>query len=160
MKSTDTVIREQLIELLRGGGAHLTFDEAIADLPPELRGGKPPGQPHTPWRLVEHMRIAQHDILQFSRKEKHKSPKWPDEYWPRGDAPGSPGEWDAAVRQFRADQNAMQQMVSNPATDLLAPIPHGAGQTIFREAMLLADHTAYHLGQLIIVRRLLGAWED
>ena len=160
MKSTDTVMREQLIELLRGGGAHLTFDEAIAELPTELRGGKPPGQPHTPWRLVEHMRIAQHDILQFSRNEKHKSPKWPDDYWPKGDAPSSPGEWDASVRQYRADHNAMQELVSDPKTDLLAQIPHGTGQTIFREAMLLADHTAYHLGQLIIVRRLLRAWEE
>ena len=160
MKDANHVMREQLLELLRGGGAHLSFDDAIADLPINLRGGKPPGQPHTPWRLVEHMRIAQWDILEFSRAQKHKSPKWPDEYWPPDDAPPTPRAWDESVRKFHEDARSMQELVSDPATDLFAPIPGGQGQTIFREAMLVADHNAYHLGQLIIVRRLLGTWKE
>lgn len=153
-------LRKQLIELLRGGGAHLTFDNAVAGLPPKLRGAKPPAQPHTPWRLVEHMRIAQRDILEFSRNPKHVSPKWPDEYWPDGDAPPTPTDWQQSIRRFRADAKAMQKLVKDPKNDLLAPFPHGHGQTLLREALLVADHTAYHLGQLIMVRRLLGAWEE
>lgn len=153
-------MREQLVELLRGGGAHLTFDKAVADLPPTLRGAKPPGQPHTPWRLVEHMRIAQKDILQFSRDAKHVSPKWPEGYWPTTDGPPTAKDWDACLKAFREDLKAMQDLVSDPDTDLLARIPHGQGQTVFREAMLVADHNAYHLGQLVLVRRLLGAWKD
>lgn len=153
-------IREQLQELLGGGSAHLTFDDAIADLPAKLRGGKPPGQPHTPWRLVEHLRITQRDILEFSRNPKHRSPNWPDEYWPPSDAPATAAQWAQSVRQFRSDLKAMQDLVADPATDLFAPIPGGDGKTIFREAMLLADHNAYHLGQLVLLRRLLGAWDE
>ena len=160
MKGNDGRIRAQLLELLRGGGAHLTFDDAVAGLPARLRGGKPPGQPHTPWRLVEHMRIAQWDILEFSRNAQHVSPKWPDGYWPDSDAPAGAKAWDKSLRQFRADLEAMEQLVADPATDLLAPIPRGKGQTIFREAMLVADHNAYHLGQLVLIRRLLGSWKD
>ena len=160
MTKSDSILREQLLELLRGGGAHLTFEDAIADLPPDLRGAKRPGQPHTPWRLVEHMRITQWDILEFSKDGRHKSPKWPHEYWPAGDAPPSAKAWDETVKKFKADAKAMQKLVADPKTDLLAPIPHGQGQTIFREAMLVADHTSYHLGQLVIVRRLLGAWHE
>jgi len=160
MSGTDGVMREQLLELLRGKGAHLSFDEAVAGLPRKLRGAKPAGQPHTAWRLVEHMRIAQRDILEFSRDGRHKSPKWPEGYWPEGDAPESAAQWNESVKQFKADLKAMQKMVADPTTNLLAPIPHGQGQTVFREAMLVADHNAYHLGQLVIVRRLLGAWKD
>jgi hypothetical protein len=153
-------LREHLVELLRGGGAHLDFDSAVADLPAKLRGAKPPGQPHTPWRLLEHMRIAQWDILEFSRNPKHVSPPFPDGYWPRGDAPPDGKAWDRSVEAFRADLRAMQDLVADPATDLLARIPHGEGQTILREALLVADHNAYHLGQLVMLRRLLGAWPD
>jgi len=158
--NADKVMREQLIELLRGGGAHLTFDDALADLPADLRGAKPPGQPHTPWRLVEHMRIAQRDILDFSKDGRHRSPPWPRGYWPEHDAPPKPADWDKSVRAFRADLKEMQDLVADPKADLLAPIPHGKGQTIFREAMLVADHNAYHVGQLVLLRRLLGAWKD
>ncbi|HEY2586722.1 MAG TPA: DinB family protein [Tepidisphaeraceae bacterium] len=153
-------IRNHVLDLLKGGNAHLTFDEAVADLPPALHGGKPPGQPHTPWRLLEHMRIAQWDILEFTRNPKHKSPKWPDEYWPAGDAPPHAEDWNRSIRQFHADARAMQGLVADPRQDLLAPIPGGQGQTLLREALLVADHNAYHLGQLVFVRRLLGAWED
>jgi hypothetical protein len=156
--NTDRALRDHLLYLLRGGGAHLDFEAAIADLPVELRGGKPAGLPHTPWRLLEHMRIAQWDILEFSRNPQHVSPKFPDGYWPAGDAPPDANAWDRSVSGFRADLRATQELVADPATDLFAPIPSGQGQTILREALLVADHNAYHLGQLVTIRRLLGAW--
>lgn len=151
-------LREHLLYLLRGGGAHLDFEAAIADLPVELRGAKVSEMPHTPWRLVEHLRIAQWDILEFSRNAHHVSPPFPEGYWPAGDAPPNDGAWDQSIAGFRADLRAMQELVANPATDLFAPIPHGQGQTILREALLVADHNAYHLGQFVVVRRVLGAW--
>src|SRR5205823_972266 len=153
-------LREHLLYLLKGGGAHLNFDTAIAGLPAELRGAKPDGIPHSPWRLLEHMRIAQWDILEFSRNPKHVSPRFPDGYWPDGDAPPDGGAWERSVNAFRADLQGMCDLVAHPATDLFAPIPHGDGQTILREALLVADHNAYHLGQLVVVRRLLGCWRD
>lgn len=153
-------LRDHLLFLLQGGGAHLDFDKAIGGLPAKLRGARPDKVPHTPWRLLEHMRIAQWDILEFSRNPKHVSPAFPDGYWPKGDAPPEPAAWDQSVAAFRADLKAMQDLVADPATDLFAKIPHGDGQTILREALLVADHNAYHLGQLVVVRRLLGAWTD
>lgn len=156
----DPRLREHLLELLRGGSAHLTFDQAVAELPTEFRGKRPAGIPHTAWRLVEHMRIAQWDILEFSRNPSHVSPDFPDGYWPSGDEPPNADAWDHSLAAFRADLQAMQDLVMDPSTDLLAPIPHGTGQTILREALLVADHNAYHLGQLVTVRRALGAWSD
>jgi hypothetical protein len=153
-------LREHVLYLLRGGGAHLDFDKAIAGLPDKLRGARPDRVPHSPWRLLEHMRIAQWDILEFCRNPKHVSPKFPDGYWPKGDAPPQPAAWDGSVKAFRADLKAMQDLVADPATDLFAKIPHGDGQTILREALLAADHNAYHLGQLVVVRRSLGAWPE
>ena len=157
---SDRALREHLLYLLRGGGAHLSFNEAIGDVAPEMQGAKADGVPHTPWRLLEHMRIAQWDILEFSRNPEHVSPEWPEGYWPDGDAPQDPGVWNRTVEAFRADLKAMQDLVANPATDLFAPIPHGDGQTILREALLVADHNAYHLGQLVMLRRVLGAWPE
>jgi hypothetical protein len=156
----DQALREHLLYLLRGGGAHLDFEAAIADLPPELRGARPPGVPHTPWRLLEHLRIAQWDILEFSRNPRHVSPMFPEGYWPEGDAPPDAAAWDRSVAAFRADLRAMQDLVADPRTDLFARIPHGEGQTVLREALLVADHNAYHLGQLVVVRRALGAWPE
>jgi hypothetical protein len=153
-------LREHLTYLLKGGGAHPSFDKAITGLPAELRGVKPPGVPHTPWRLLEHLRIAQWDILEFTRDPRHVSPPWPEGYWPAGDAPPDDGAWDRSVAAFRADLRAMQDLVADPAMDLFTPLPHGEGQTTLREALLIADHNAYHLGQLVMVRRLLGAWEE
>ena len=153
-------LREHLLYLLRGGGAHLDFEKAIADLSPGLRGAKPAGQPHTPWRLLEHLRIAQGDILRFCLSPDHVSPSFPEGYWPEGDGPPDDAAWDRAANAFRADLRAVQELVADPATDLLAPLPHGQGQTILREALLVADHNAYHLGQLVLVRRLLGAWPE
>ena len=153
-------LRDHLLYLLRGGGAHLPFDKAVSDVPPDLRARTVPPVPHSPWRLLEHLRIAQWDILEFSRNPAHVSPPWPDGYWPAGDAPPDDRAWDRAVDAFRADLAAMCELVADPATDLFAPIPHGQGQTVLREALLVADHNAYHLGQLVVVRRLLGAWTE
>ncbi len=155
-----TKLREHLLYLLQGGGAHLNFDKAIADLPAALRGAKTPGVPHTPWRLLEHLRIAQWDILEFTRNPRHVSPLWPEGYWPASDAPPDDGAWDLSVAAFRADLQAMQDLVADPATDLFRALPHGEGQTALREALLVADHNSYHLGQLVVIRRLLGAWDE
>jgi hypothetical protein len=156
----DKALREHLLYLLHGGGAHLHFDAAVADLPMELRGATAHGVPHSPWRLVEHLRLAQWDILEFCRNPAHVSPPFPEGYWPRGDGPPDAEAWERSVAAFRSDARAMQELVADPATDLFARIPHGDGQTILREALLVADHNAYHLGQLVVVRRLLGAWHD
>ncbi len=154
----DKALREHLLYLLRGGGAHLDFEKAISELPAELRGAKPAGLPFTAWRLLEHMRIAQWDILEFSRNPKHVSPEWTAGYWPQSDAPPDQAAWERSVKAFRDDLKAVEKLVADPRTDLYAHIPHGTGQTIFREALLIADHNAYHLGQIVMVRRLLGAW--
>jgi hypothetical protein len=153
-------LRDHLIYLLKGGGAHLHFDEAVADLPEELRGAKVEGVSHTPWRLLEHIRICQWDILEFSRNPKHVSPEFPDGYWPKEDAPPRSSAWDNSVQAFQIDLQAMINLVADAATDLYAPIPHGNGQTILREALLIADHNSYHLGQLVFLRRCLGAWDE
>jgi hypothetical protein len=155
----DTSLRDHLLYLLSGGGAHVGFEDAAAGLPAGLRGVKPARLPFTAWRLLEHMRIAQWDILEFSVNPKHVSPAWPGGYWPKDDAPPSDAAWKKSIQQFRRDLKRMQALVANPRTDLYAPIAHGDGQTILREALLVADHNAYHLGQLVLVRRLLGAWK-
>lgn len=156
----DKALRQHLLYLLRGGGAHLDFEKTIADLPANLRGAKPAGVPFTPWTLLEHLRIAQWDILEFSRDTKHVSPDWPRGYWPEGDAPPGEVAWEKSLATFRSDLRTMEKLVANPKTDLYAKIPHGDMQTILREALLVADHNAYHLGQLVLVRRLLGAWPE
>jgi hypothetical protein len=152
-------LREQLLNLLNGGGAHARFDDIVKNLPENLRGEKPAGLPHAPWMLLEHLRLAQWDILEFCRNSKHTSPQWPAGYWPQTEAPPRAAAWDKSIQQFRRDLKAMQDLAGNPKTDLYARIPWGDGQTILREALLLADHNAYHLGQLVDVRRLLGAWK-
>jgi len=153
-------IREHVIYLLNGGGAHVRFDDVVKDLPEELRGAKPKGLPHSAWMLLEHLRLAQLDILEFSRNSRHKSPEWPKGYWPKSEAPPSAAAWNKSIQQFRKDLKLMQDVVANPKTDLYARIPWGDGQTILREALLVADHNAYHLGQLVDLRRLLGAWKE
>jgi hypothetical protein len=154
----DAAIRQHLIDLLRSQNAHANFDAAVEDLDPALRGRSVPGCPYTAWQLVEHLRIAQWDILEFTRSSAHTSPEWPEGYWPPTDVPVDVDAWESSVAAFRADLAAMCELIRDPATDLLAPLPWGAGQTPFREAVLLADHNAYHVGQLILLRRLLGAW--
>jgi hypothetical protein len=155
----DKSLREHLLYLLSGGGAHASFDDVVKGIPENLRGVKANGLPHTAWMLLEHMRIAQWDILEFSRNAKHVSPPWPEGHWPKSESPTDSRAWDNSIAQFRQDLKAMQVLVANPKTDLYAKIPWGDGQTILREALLVADHNAYHLGQLVDLRRLLGAWE-
>jgi hypothetical protein len=156
----DKALREQVIYLLEGGGAHAKFEEVVAGIPPKLLGQKPSGLPHSLWMLLEHLRIAQGDILEFSRNAKHVSPGWPEGYWPKTNAPPSSAAWNTSVKKFRRDRKAMQELVKDPKTDLFARIPWGDGQTVLREALLVADHNAYHLGQMLDVRRLLGAWPE
>jgi hypothetical protein len=160
MKSfaTDSSLRKHLVYLLQGGGAHLSFDAAVARFPAGLRGTKPADAEHSAWQLVEHLRMAQWDILEFSRNPGHVSPEFPAGYWPKTEAPPTARAWNQTLHTFRADLQAMIALVTKPKTDLFARIPHGDGQTILREALLLADHNAYHLGELVLLRRLLGAW--
>ncbi len=154
----DATLRQHLLELLHGGHAHADFDTAVRGLAPTLRGKRPKGAEHSPWEILEHLRIAQGDILEFSRDSSHQSPDWPSGYWPATAAPPDAKAWDKSVRAFRRDLKTMSDLVASPATDLFARIPHGSGQTILREALLTADHNSYHLGELVLVRRLLGAW--
>jgi uncharacterized damage-inducible protein DinB len=159
MADKDKALREHLVYLLRDGGAHAKFDDVVADFPAKARGQKIKNFPHTAWMLLEHMRLAQWDILEFSRNRKHVSPAWPEGYWPKFPAPPNDAAWIGSVREFRKDLKAMETLVSNPKTDLYAKIPWGDGQTILREVMLVADHNAYHVGQLVAVRRMLGKWK-
>jgi hypothetical protein len=154
----DPSLRRHLVYLLGDGGAHVDFDTAIARFPAAQRGARIAGAPHTAWQLLEHLRIAQWDILEFSRNAEHVSPTFPDGYWPRTDSPPSARAWNKSAQAFEKDLRAMIRLVSNPKTDLFAPIPHGDGQTILREALLVADHNAYHIGQLVLLRKLLDAW--
>lgn len=158
--TNDKVLRNHLLVLLEGEEAHLNFEAAVKDLPAELRGRRPKGAAHSPWELLEHMRIAQWDILEFVRNANHVSPEFPSGYWPSTAAPPNEKAWEKSVNAFRADLKAMAKLVANESTDLLAPIPHADGKTILREVLLVADHNAYHLGQLVLSRRLLGAWQS
>ena len=153
-------LRKHLARLLLGRDAHVDLDGAVRGLPPAFRGKKPPGAAHTPWEILEHIRIAQWDILEFSRNAKHLSPKWPDGYWPPTEGPAGDGDWRKSIAAIKRDRREMIRLVKSASTDLFAPIPHGDGQTILREAMLIADHNAYHLGELVTVRRLLGTWKS
>ena len=155
----DKSLRRHVVKLLKGGDAHAEFDTAVKNMPFSLQGKKPKGAEHSPWQLLEHLRIAQWDILEFSRNPKHVSPDFPDSYWPGKSAPPDEKAWEKSAAAFRADLKAMEDLVANESTDLFARIPHGDGQTILREALVLADHDAYHLGQLVLLRRLLGAWK-
>jgi len=151
---------EHVIYLLEGGGAHLDFETAVFDLPAESRGRKPDILPHTAWELVEHMRLCQWDILEYCCDPKHVSPEFPEGYWPSESAPANDAAWESSLESFRRDLASMRDLVNAPHVDLLAPIPHGEkGHTILREALLIVDHNAYHLGQLVIVRKALGVWD-
>ncbi|MGH9324025.1 MAG: DinB family protein [Vicinamibacteria bacterium] len=153
-------IREQTLRALRGGSAHLDVIEALRDVPPEARGRKAPGLPHTPWQLLEHLRIAQEDILEFARNPEHESPKFPSGYWPESESPPDDSAWETSLERFRSDLEALQEVVANRAVDLTEPLPHLDGPTWFREVMLVVSHNAYHVGQVVLTRRALGAWES
>ncbi len=153
----DRALREHVLYVLRGGGAHIKFEEAIEGFPAEFFNARAEGVPYTPWQLLEHMRIAQWDILEFSRSAAHVSPKWPEGYWPEEGLAADEEDWRRSVEGFRADLRAMEALVEDPSNDLYAAIPHGTGQTLLREALLVADHNAYHLGALVTLRRALEA---
>ena len=153
----EKALREQLVRLLDWDGAHARFDDAVKDFPEELRGTRPPGGPHSAWELLEHLRITLWDILEFSRDAKHVSPEFPSGYWPSHEAPPAATAWDESAAAYRRDLRALADLAADDSVDLYARIPHGDGQTILREIVLAADHNAYHVGQLMMVRRILGA---
>ena len=153
------ILRAELVKLLEGRGAHADFEQAVAGLPEQQRGVKAPGTPHSAWELLEHLRIAQWDMLEFSRDAKHASPDWPSGYWPQSPEPSDPHAWQKSVDAFLADNEAMRELVADPASDLFTPFAHGDGQNLLREALQLADHNAYHIGELVFLRRTLGEWK-
>jgi len=153
----DDSLRKHVLFLLRGGSAHMSFDEFVNSFPADLCNRQVEGLPYTPWQVLEHMRLAQWDILEFSRDPDHLSPEFPKGYWPNPDDPGTPALWQKTIEEFRKDLQELEALVENPATDLHAKIPHGEGQTILREALLTADHNAYHLGALTVMARILKA---
>lgn len=155
---SDQAVRELLAKMLSWEDAHAGFDAAVEGIPEDFRGRR--AGAHSPWELIEHMRIAQHDILDFSRNKDYAEMDWPKDYWPASPAPSSASEWDTCIESFRKDRDALRQLALDPSIDLTDTIPHGSGQTYLREIVLAADHTAYHVGQLILVRKLLGMWKS
>jgi uncharacterized damage-inducible protein DinB len=156
--SSNDPLRQHLVRLLDWQDAHVNFDAAIDKLPAKLPGVRPPGLAHSAWDLLEHLRIVQHDVLDFCRNPNYQEMSWPADYWPPAPAPPSARAWAASVTAFHDDLAALCRLAEDPAVDLFATIPHGSGQTYLRELLLVADHNAYHVGQLVMVRRLLGAW--
>jgi hypothetical protein len=155
----DQSLRDHLRRLLDWGDAHADFDRVVAGVPAQVQGVRPDGLPYSLWQLLEHMRLAQADILDFCRNPRYRQPAWPDDYWPRTEAPPAPDAWERSVAAIRADRQALVEMIGEPGLNLFAEIGHGAGQTYLREVLLVADHGAYHLGEMVAVRRLLGVWE-
>jgi len=158
MDKQNEIIIAELEKLLKGGSAHASLDEALNDLPAEFWGVKVDHLPYTIWQLVEHIRIAQWDMLEFSKDGAHQSPKWPDDYWPKETGPADETTWKNSIEQIKTDLKAFIMLIKS--TDIYAPIPHGTGQTILREALQIADHCGYHVAEIIIIRRLLGAWKS
>ena len=156
----DRTLRDQLRRLLEWEDAHVSFDTAVSNIPVRLRGAKPKGSPYSAWQLIEHLRIAQHDILDFCRNPNYEELKWPADYWPAAAAPPSASAWNKSIRQFLKDRKALQQLAADTSIDLGARIPHGSGQTYLRELVLAADHAAYHVGELVLLRRMLGIWKS
>jgi hypothetical protein len=156
----DRALRTQLVEFLRGESAHASLKSAIDDFPEKLRGAKPKGSPHSAWQLLEHIRIALHDLYEFSTNSHYVAPKWPDDYWPKEDAPPSTAAWDASVRAVKKDIADFEKLTGDPESNLYASIPWGKGQTLLREVLVAGQHSSYHLGQLVQLRRELGAWKE
>ena len=155
----DQSLRNHLTRLLDWHDAHADFDQVVANLPAHMQGVRPDGLPYSLWQLLEHIRLAQVDILDFCRNPQYQQPAWPADYWPQTEAPPAPDAWERSVAAFRADRQALSEMVAEPELDLFAEIDHGEGQTYLREVLLAADHGAYHLGEMVAIRRLLGVWE-
>lgn len=151
--SEQKLLRSLLVDAMNGHHAHIEFDSAVADFPAKLRGSKPPGAPHTAWQLLEHLRIAQHDILEFSRNPNYESPQWPEGYWPEAEAPPDARAWDKSVEAFQKDGGDLKALVEKE--DLFKSFEHGQGQTLLREALLVANHNSYHLGQLVYLKKAL-----
>ena len=155
----DAALREQLIEFLNGKGAHAATLDALADFPANMYAKRPAGSPHNAWQMLEHIRFTLHDLLDFCRNEKYQAPEWPEGYWPRQDAPSTPEAWQQSVEALRRDLQAFQALLRDPGTDLHRKIPWGDGQTVLHEALLAIDHTSYHIGQLVLLRKQLNAWK-
>jgi hypothetical protein len=154
----DEELREYLARVLAWGEAHADWKQALAGLDPAQRGVRPAGSPYSAWELLEHARIAQEDIVDFATNPNYRAREWPASYWPNSPAPPDDAAWEKSAKDFARGTQAMVELVEDPRTDLFAKIPHGTGQTMLRQALLLADHNAYHLGEFVLVRRLLGAW--
>lgn len=154
----ERVLREQILKLLRGGNAHATFDDVVADFPMDRINDRPPHVSYSPWHLLEHIRIAQWDILEFVRNPRHVSPEWPRGYWPAPDEIADEARWQQTLRDFRADLAAVEALAEDDSIDLTAPIPHAPGYTVLRELLLVADHNAYHIGEFGILRQVMGTW--
>jgi hypothetical protein len=157
MDSKDKLVVAELTKLLLGGSAHVSLTDALKGLKPELRGVKPENMPYSIWQLVEHIRIAQWDMLEFCKDAEHKSPKWPDEYWPKASAPKSAEIWDGALSQIADDLDEFIELMEH--SDIYQRLPHGSGQLILQEALQIADHNAYHIGEVVAARRVLGNWK-
>lgn len=157
MSDTHDILIDELVKLLRGGSAHIGLTDALAQLPAEARGQTPAGLPYSIWQLVEHIRIAQLDMLQFSTDQDHQSPNWPDDYWPKEAAPHDDAAWESSLKQIENDREAFIKLLKEK--DIYNKLPHGEGQTILREALQIADHTAYHISEIIVIRRLQGNWK-
>ena len=160
MTATTDALKKELEFQLKGGNAHAKFDDVISHFPPELQGKVPKGLPYSSWQLLEHIRIAQDDILRFCRNEdgSYSQPNWPDDYWPKSPEPPNPKAWEKSIKRYHSDLASFLDLLRNPATDLFKPLPWGTGQTLFHEAMLLIDHASYHLGEIVTVRRVLNIW--
>lgn len=156
----DKTLREDLVSLLTENNAHASFDDTVKNMPADKQGKRPEGCPHSPWELLEHLRIAQRDIVEYALNPKHESPEFPSGYWPKSPEPPDEKAWEKSVAAFRKDLKKLVAAIEKPSTDLLAPIPHTKKQSLLNKTLLVADHNAYHVGQLIIVRRLLGAWRE
>lgn len=156
--ASDDVVRQQLLFLLQGGGAHMSLEQAVADFPEALMNSRPPQVPYTFWHLLEHIRIAQWDIIDFCRNPQYQALSWPEGYWPHPDATATPERWQQTVKQITADTQLLSAMLHDSATDLYADLPHAAEYTLLREMLLAADHNAYHLGEFCILRQVMNAW--
>jgi hypothetical protein len=156
----DSVLREELLALLRGGNAHMPLEDAVANFPEAAMNSRPPNVPYTPWHLLEHLRRTQNDILEFIRDPSYVSPQWPVGYWPDPEAKTDPAGWEETLKGFSADLADLEAMVQDMQVSLTAPIPHAPGYTVFREILLVADHNAYHIGEFAILRQVMGTWGD
>lgn len=159
-KTEDRALREQLVKFLSGGEAHAEFKDVLNDFPVAARGAVPKGAEHSAWQELEHIRIALHDLLDFSTNPNYVAMKWPDDYWPKEAAPKNDAAWEASVRAVKKDMADFEKLVGDPESNLYATIPWGEGQTLLREVLIAGQHTSYHLGQIVLLRRLLGAWKD